>query len=101
MNHHYRGIVMTRAYKKHSGSFKLKVALEAIKEQKTLNELSREYDIAPTQISAWKKQLEENGAGIFEGKKGKENHQEELDKLHRIIGQIEAERDFLVRALSR
>ncbi len=90
---------MARIYKKHGNSFKAKVALEAIKEKKTLSELSQEYSIAPTQISTWKKQLEDSASKIFEGKEG--NYKEEIDRLHRVIGQITAERDFLERALSR
>lgn len=91
---------MSRPYKKHSGNFKLKVALEAIKEQKPLSELSKEHGVAPTQISSWKKEVEEKGAIVFEGKQEGKNHQEEIDRLHRVIGKITAERDFLVRALS-
>jgi len=74
------------------------VAIEAIKEQKTLGELSKEHSVASTQISTWKKQIEEKASSLFEGKQEKD-HQEEIDKLHRIIGQITAERDFLERVL--
>jgi transposase len=91
---------MSRMYKRHNSVFKLKVALEAMKEQKTLGQLSQEYGVAPTQISTWKKHLEENARVVFEAKSEK-NHKEEVDKLHRLIGQITAERDFLERALSR
>ena len=91
---------MGRIYKRHSSSFKAKVALAAIKEQKTLGELSKEYNIAPTQISTWKKQAEEKISNIFETKQGV-NHRAEIDRLHRVLGQVTAERDFLERALSR
>lgn len=89
---------MKRIYKKHGSNFKAKVALEAIKEQKTLGELSQEYCVAPSQVSAWKKQLGDEAGKIFEDKKEKD-HQGEIDRLHRVIGQITAERDFLERAL--
>jgi transposase len=69
---------MARRYKKHNGAFKSKVALEAIKEQKTLGQLSQEYSIASTQISAWKKHLEESASVLFEARQEK-NHQEEID----------------------
>ena len=95
-----KGFFMTRIYKKHGGAFKSKVALEAIKEQKTLGQLCQEYSVAPAQISTWKKHLETSSSLLFEVKQEK-NHKEEVDKLHRIIGQITAERDFLERALSR
>ncbi len=75
------------------------MAIEAIKEQKTLGELGKEHSVAPTQISTWKKQVEEKASVLFEGKQEKD-HQGEIDKLHRIIGQITAERDFLERVLN-
>ena len=91
---------MARIYKKHGGKFKAKVALEAIQGKMPLSELGHKHSVAPTQISTWKKQLEDGSPTLFEGKQEK-NHQEEIDRLHRVIGQITAERDFLVRALSR
>ena len=91
---------MARIYKRHGNEFKAKVALETIKERKTLGELGQKYSIAPTQISTWKKQLEEASPQIFEGKQGK-SHQEEYDRLYRVIGQLTAERDFLEHVLKR
>lgn len=91
---------MARIYKKHGSEFKSKVALEALKEQKTLAELSQEYGVAATQISVWKKQLEEESKRLFD-KKSEKNHQEDIDKLHRVIGKLTAERDFLERVLNR
>ena len=91
---------MSRMYKKHGSEFKAKVAIEALKEQKTLGELSQKYSVASTQISTWKKQLEEASATIFEGKQDK-SHQEEFDRLYRVIGQLTAERDFLEHVLKR
>lgn len=91
---------MSKIYKKHSNEFKAKVALEAIKEQKTLGELSQKYSIAATQISTWKKQLENESPTIF-GNKQEANHQEEINRLHRVIGQLAAERDFLDHVLKR
>jgi len=90
---------MARIYKKHSSVFKAKVAIDAIKEQKTLCELSKKHSVASTQISTWKKHIEEKASTLFEEKQGKD-HQGEIDKLHRIIGQITAERDFLERVLN-
>jgi transposase len=100
MNIITQGMIMTRIYKKHGSEFKAKVALEAIKEQKTLGELSQKYSIASTQISTWKKQLEAGCSAIFDNK---DDHaqQDEIDRLHRVIGQLTAERDFLDRVLKR
>ncbi len=97
-NHYNLGFIMARIYKKHGSSFKAKVALEAIKEKKSLGELGQQYSIAPTQISTWKKEIEEKCKELFEVKE-KKNQQAEIDRLHRVIGQITAERDFLERAL--
>lgn len=91
---------MAKRYKKHSSAFKAKIALDAIREQKTLNELRQEHSIAPAQISIWKRHAEENMRSLFEGKQEKDQ-QEEIDRLHRVIGQITADRDFLDRSLNR
>jgi len=98
--HYYQGTTMTRIYKKHSNEFKAKVALDAIKEQKTLGELSQQYSVAAPQISTWKKQLEDGCDTVF-GTKNEKGHQQEIDRLHRVIGQLTAERDFLGHVLKR
>jgi len=98
--HYYQGMTMAKIYKKHGSEFKAKVALEALKEKKTLGELSQQYSIAPSQISAWKKQLEEACNMLFDKKDGKD-HQDEIDRLHKVIGQLTAERDFLDHVLKR
>ena len=64
---------MKKIYKKHGSDFRLKVALEAIKGRKTLAELCQEFGVAASQISAWKKQVEESSQSVFESKKPK-NH---------------------------
>jgi transposase len=90
-----------RIMKKHSDEFKLKVALAALKGNKTIAELCNEFNITGSQIHTWKKQLEEQGAKIFADRRRVENQKDEVDKLHRIIGKITAERDFLSRVLDR
>lgn len=92
---------MSKIRKKHSSEFKAKVALDAIKEREVLGALSQKYGIAPTQISTWKRQLEESAKIIFAGKQEENNAQEEIDRLHRVIGQLTAECDFLDRVLKR
>ena len=91
---------MTRSYQKHGSSFKAKVALEAIKEKRTVADLCQEHGLAASQIFAWKKHIEEHSVKLFESK-SKNDHQGEIDRLHRVIGQITAERDFLERVLNR
>lgn len=91
---------MSKVYKKHRSTFKGKVALEALKGKRTLAELCGEYSVAAGQISAWKKQLEEGCSKIFE-EGNADNHQKEIDRLYKVIGQITAERDFLEHVLKR
>jgi transposase len=91
---------MARKYKKHGTSFKAKVALDAIKEKKTIADLCQEHGLAASQIFAWKKQLEEGCNKIFEDKQ-KDDTKGEIDRLHRVIGQLTAERDFLDHVLKR
>lgn len=91
---------MSRKYNKHGSAFKAKVAMEAIKEKKTVGDLCQEYGLAASQIFAWKKQLEGSCNKVFEDKKN-DTHQGEIDRLHRVIGQLTAERDFLGHVLKR
>lgn len=83
--------------KRHSASFKAKVALEAIKGQKTVSELASEYGVHPNLITKWKKQAVEELPGIFSGKKEKvEKENRELEsELYRQIGQLKVELDWL------
>jgi transposase len=85
--------------KRHNSAFKLKVALAALKGDKTVAELCSIFSVAASQIHAWKKHLEDEGANIFSDKRKGSNQKDEIDKLHRIIGKITAERDFLSRVL--
>ena len=86
--------------KRYSADFKAKVALEAIREELTLSELSKKYDVHPNMISTWKRAAIENMATGFS--KGKETESqasaEEIAKLHAKIGQLVVERDFLSQA---
>ena len=94
------GIIMTRK-KRHTAKFKFAVALEAVKETKTLFELASQYGIHATQISLWKKQLLEAGEGIFipQRKNPGNGQQKKLDELHRTVGEITVERDWLKKKL--
>ncbi len=86
--------------KNHSPEFKAKVALEAIREEMTLAELSKTYWVHPTQISTWKRAAIENMATAF-ARRGSAPEQVSaagVDKLHSKIGQLVVERDFLAEA---
>lgn len=88
------------ARKRHSAAFKAQVALEAVKEIKTLNELASQFKIHSVQISKWKKQLLDNIADVFSGPKKDTNQDEKLDTLYRQIGEVTVERDWLKKKLS-
>ena len=85
------------AKKSFTTEFKAKVALQALKGQQTLNELATEFDVHPTQIHAWKKQLLDGSTAIFSGDKQKvsDQHEVERDKLYTQIGKLQVELDWL------
>jgi len=93
---------MANVRKTHTTDFKAKVAIEAIRQQKTVNELTSEYGVHATQINLWKKQALAVIPEAFSGKKEKiqDNQQQNIDELHRQIGQLIAERDWLKKKSS-
>lgn len=84
---------MGRKRKQHSAEFKFKVALEAAKEQKTLSQLGSEYELHPTQISEWKRQLLNEGVRAFgKGESKRENGQSKVEiELYEQIGRLKME----------
>lgn len=79
-----------------SADFKAKVALAALAESKTLAELSSEYKVHSTQITRWKQELVERASDLFGKTKKKEaSHESEVAELHRQIGKLKVENDFL------
>ncbi len=89
---------MRRPRRNHTVGFKAKVALAALKEDKTLSELATLFDIHPNQIVEWKKQLLAGAPEIFGGPKQRETGPD-LKTLHAKIGQLALENDFLEGAL--
>ena len=81
----------------HSAAFKAKVALAAVKGNKTIAELASDFAVHPTQIAQWKKQLFEETTEIFSrGRQREKANQEELTaELYRQIGQLKVELDWL------
>ena len=95
---------MKQTRKKHSAGFKAKVALAAIKGDRTIAELAGEFGVHPNQIYNWKKQLLDGAASVFEGGgSAVEGTASEapVDLLYRQIGQLKVENDFLSRKLGK
>jgi len=90
---------MAKKRKQYSAHFKAKVAIEAIQGVKTIAELASQYEIHPTMINGWKRQLLEEASKLFEASNGVEkkgtDSQAQIDELYRQIGQLKVERDFL------
>ena len=94
---------MKQNRRKHSPSFKARVALEALKGEETTAELGSRFEVHPSQIRTWKKALTEGATGIFGTE---QNHKKKDDasliaQLYQQIGQLKVERDFLESALGR
>ena len=85
--------------RKHSPDFKARVAIEAIKGEKTLSELAGKYKVHPSVIQRWKKELIEKSSQVFATGSNKQNDkQAEVAQLYKKIGQLTVERDFLEQA---
>jgi len=98
---------MSNKRKQYSPQFKAKVALEAVRGEKTISELSSQYEVHPTMINNWKRQLLEEASNLFEkgseASQTNESQQSQIDELYRQIGKLKdfgelsraVERDFL------
>jgi len=89
--------------RKHSPSFKAKVALEALKGEQTIAEIASRYEVHPTLVTKWKKALQDEAASIFgEDHTRKKKRDENLvAQLYQQIGQLKVEKDFLEDVLRR
>lgn len=86
--------------RKFSTEFKKKVVLEALKEQSTIEALSKKYEVHPAQISSWKAEALANFEQVFKSEKPKKESKEvDVDKLYARIGQLNMEVDFLKKRL--
>ena len=86
-----------------TADFKARVALEALRGDKTIQEIAGRHKVHPNQVSAWKRQAMDGLGAIFSNGPGKArmDHDDEVHDLHAKIGQLTVERDFLARGLKR
>jgi transposase-like protein len=91
---------MKRPRRNHGAAFKAKVALEAIKGEQTMVELTERFQVHPNQITEWKRQLMERAEVVF-AKDKKTTEGPSVTELHAKIGQLAMENDFLSVALGR
>ena len=87
--------------RKFNASFKAKVAIEAIKEQTSLQELAAKFEIHPTQISSWKREFLKNADLAFGAKSEKDDSHSDTAPLYNKIGQLQVEVDFLKKVLGK
>jgi len=95
---------MTRRVRRnHSPAFKAKVALAAIRGEKTLADLAQQFDVHPNQITQWRSQLLDGAAGVFGSEAKSEAPAPLIDvkTLHAKIGELALENDFLSGALGK
>ena len=87
---------MKQQRRTHCPEFKTKVALEAVKERKTISEICSEYQVHPNQVTSWKSQLLENIGTVFtDGRKNKKEDENKEARLYQQIGQLQVELDWL------
>ena len=88
-----------RPRRNHSAEFKAKVALAAVRGDRTLSELASQFDVHPNQITQWKTQLLDRAAQLFGAGTGQAEEPVDMKVLHAKIGELALENDFLEAAM--
>jgi transposase-like protein len=91
----------TKTRKVYTPEYKAKVALQALRSDKTINQIGQEFDVHPVQVSAWKKALLEQAKTLFESSRGPKpvDAQKEPERLYSEIGRLKMELDWLKKSL--
>ena len=88
--------------KQFTNEFKAKVAMAALKGDKTMAELAGEFGVHPTQVSTWRNELKDRAADVFNGSSGKtaRQYKDEMEELYKDIGRIQVENNWLKKKLN-
>jgi len=94
---------MSKKRRRHSAAFKFQVALEAAKESQTLNELGSDFGVHPNQVSAWKRELLDQGASLFSSASARQQREQEAlhGQLYEQIGRLQMELEWLKKKAAR
>jgi len=96
---------MSKKSRNHSAQFKFRVALETIGELKTVSQIASEYDVHPTLVRRWKKQLQEGGASIFSNpinlKRQEKEQSSKESELYEQIGRLKMELEWLKKKVAQ
>lgn len=91
---------MIKKRKQYNPEFKAKVAIAALRNEASIAELAVKFEVHPSMIGTWKRELIEGAAELFDkGQKTKKQHDATVDELYRQIGQLKVENDFLSKGL--
>lgn len=92
---------MKMSRRKFSSKFKTQVAIDALKEQMTIQQLASKHNVHPSQITSWKKEFLENATAAFENQSKQKLDSSKEDELYAKIGRLQTEVEFLKKVLGK